>query len=322
VSHTVLKEWCLDMKCKNVQMLIGLGGDVPREAMNHASACPECSGFLRDVAVLNAATSSLNAAPPADLRSRIRDQVGKPRRAFDWRPVALTAAIVVIVTAPMLQVAAKRQKGDYVKGDRIGTLPPFHAKFYGKSPMAVGEEQSGADIWFSGFAIRMTSPGMDMIDDVEHGIGYQRWRPDGKFEKRVSKWARTGKALTPAERAQMLDRLGPVALSWGWKSSVTKGVPIQVFGHEYRTVATTYVLRVTKTGGMNSVATPTNQIVYEDLDTGRIVRVELIATFPGDIHQTETHDYEYTVPSDSKFETTTLQPTRTTTPALPARTKT
>jgi|GEM_PF-5190287 len=309
------------MKCKNVQMLIGLGGDVPKEAMNHASTCPECSGFLRDVAVLDTATASLNAAPPADLRSRIRARVAQPRRALDWRPIALTAAIVLIVTAPMLQVAAKRQKGDYVKGDRIGTLPPFHAKLYGKNHLAVGEEQPG-DLWFSGFAIRMTSPGMDMIDDVEHGIGYQHWRPDGKFEKRVSKWAKTGKALTPAERAQMLDRLGPVAPSWGWKSSVTSGVPVQVFGHEYRTVATTYVLRVTKTGGITSVATPTNQIVYEDSDTGRIVRIELIATFPGGIHQTETHDYEYIAPSDSKFETTTLQPTAVTTPALPAQTKT
>jgi hypothetical protein len=295
-------------------MLIGLGGDLPKEAMAHATVCPTCQGFFRDVAALDAATSSLEANLPSGLRSRIRDRIANPRSTFDWRPVAVTVAIVVILTGPIFQVAAGRLTGDYVKGERIGTLPPFHAKLYGKNHMEISGDLTG-EIWFSGFAVRMTTPGIDMIDDIEHGIDYQHWRPDGVAEKRIAKWARTGKALTAAERAELLDRFGPVAPSWGTKTSSTAGVAVQVFGREYRTVATTYALPVTKRGGLTSVAVPTDQIVYRDSSTGRIVRVELIATFPGGIHQTETHDYEYTVPSDSKFETTTLQPTPVRVPA-------
>ncbi|MGV3616302.1 MAG: hypothetical protein ACO1SV_13290 [Fimbriimonas sp.] len=214
----------------------------------------------------------------------------------------------------MIPIVAKRVSRQYIKGERIGILPPFHAKIYGKNHMVFGDETSG-DLWFSGFAIRTTMPHFDSIESVERGIGYQHWKPNGVTQKRKSLWAGTGKPMSLDERKLLLDRLGPVAPAFGKKISSNPGVAIRVFGRDYQTVATTYRLPVSKKGSLTSVETPTDQVVYEDVSSGRIIRIELIAKFPGRIPQTETRDYEYGIPSDDKFETATLKPTQTSSPA-------
>jgi hypothetical protein len=146
-------------------------------------------------------------------------------------------------------------------------------------------------------------------------VSYQHWKPNGVIEKRVSKWASTGKPVTAMERKQLLDRLGPVPPASGKRAKTQPNVMIRVFDQPYRTTATTYRLPVSTTGSLTTVATPTDQVVYEDVDTGRVLRVELVAEFPGGIRQTETHDYEYVIPSDEKFETATLKPVQTVMPA-------
>lgn len=303
------------MKCRRVQMLIVAAGALSGEAMAHANACPACQRFLRDVAALESATTSLEAAPPGYLQDRIRDRIANPQGQFGWRAVAVSAAIAVILTGPMIQLVSRRYASQYVKGERIGTLPPFHVKFYGKSHMGLNVD-AASEMWFSGFALRNTMDRLDLISDFEQGVCYQRWKPDGVPEKRAEKWAGTGKPVTHAEFVQILNRVGPAAPDFGVKTDQKRSVLVRVFGHPYQTDATTYRLPVTKRGSLTSVETPTNQIVYQDRETGRIVRIEIVATFPGGITQTETHDYEYVIPSDDKFEESTLAATPTKVPMM------
>lgn len=293
------------MKCKQVQMLMAADGALTGEAKNHVGACRECQSFLRDVTALQGAIPSLDVALPADLRGRIRNRVASPR-AFDWRSLAISMAIAAVIVAPVAQVVAKRMTRQYVKGDRIGTLPPFHAKLYGKDHMNIGMEAMG-DVWFSGYAVRLTTSGFDSIDSFEKGIGYQHWKPDGILQKRVERWAKSGKPVTLAERILLLEDVGPAVPSYGIKKGGAQNAVVTVFGHEYKTLATTYRLPVSKEGSLTSVQTPTDAVVYKDSDTGQIVRVELVATFPNGVQQTETHDFEFVMPSEEKFETATLR---------------
>jgi len=308
------------MKCKDVQLLMVTNSNLPEKAVDHARICVACREFVQDAAVLEAAIPSLDATPPPHLRSRIRERKVNSRRQINWQALAISAAVVVIVTVPVVPLVAKRAMRQYIKGQRIGTLPPFHVKIYGKDAMNVNQDAEG-DIWFSGFAIRTTSPHLDSIDDVENGISYQHWKPNGVFEKRIGKWASTGKPVTLADRIKLLDRFGPTFPTYGTMRTTKPNVPIQVFGRNYLTVAITYKLPVTKVGSLTSVETPTSQVVYQELHTRRIIRTELIASFPGGITQTETRDYEYATPSDDNFETTTLKPTQTTFPAKEIKTK-
>ncbi len=272
---------------------------------------------MRDVGIIEEAIPSLDVEPALNLRSRIQDRIANPTGRTDWRGITTKVAILIIFMAPVVQFAAKRLAGSYVKGDRIGMLPAFHSKIYGMDSMGPNQVASG-DIWFSGFAIRLTISQLDVIDTVEHGNSYQYWKPDGVLQKRIFKWASTSKPVTAAEQNQILDRLGPVVPSFGRKTQEVSGVSIEVFGHHFRTVASTYRLPVTKQGTLSSVETPTTEIVYRNPDTGRIVRVEVVSTFPGGISQTETRDFEYAVPSDAKFETSNLKSSQMTVPAKSA----
>jgi hypothetical protein len=304
------------MKCKRIQTMISTNSDLSAAEADHLGACPACRRFVAHLADLDAAVPSLDATAPSHLYSRIQSRLARPGYQLNWRALALATAIVVIITGPVVPIVAKRVFRQYIKGDRIGTLPPFHVKIYGKNHMPLGDETS-ADLWFSGFAIRTTTPHFDSIDSVEHGISYQHWKPNGVAERRKSQWASTGKPVSPDERKLLLDRLGPVAPAFGEKLGSKQGIVIRVFGREYQTVATTYRLPVSKKGSLTSVENPTDQVVYEDTSTGRIIRIQLISKFPGGISQTETRDYEYVIPSDDKFETATLKQTQTISPAQP-----
>lgn len=306
----------MDMNCKSIQELMATGGDLPSVARDHVKTCPACMGFAQDLKAIEAAVPSLDATAPKHLRSRIEGRLTRLRSRVTWQAVAVSVAIVAIVTTPLAQIASKRIAGKYVKGDRIGTLPPFHAKFSGWNHMAYGDKLDG-DGWFSGFAIRMKTTSIDHIISVENGTVYQYWKPDGPLEKRASRWGPNNIPVTPSEQVQFVDRWGPTLPAKGKLVRAIAPVSIKVLGRDYKTRAATYRLPVTKPGTMNTVEVPTYEIVYQDLETERIVRIDLIASFPGHLPQKETRQYEYTVPPDDRFETSTLKATPTSSLAMP-----